>query len=125
LTSSSRQASPPKGDHMHQNQSPAIACTLSTVEQQRCAEACRLALFSHVEEVRERDDGYSLRFSWHADRVRQLGEFLALESACCSFLDHSVEIPRGKQHVWLHLSGAPEARSVLKEELQPLLPAHL
>lgn len=109
---------------MHQNQSPAIACTLSTDQQQRCAQAYRLGLFSHVEEVRERDDGYSLRFSWHADRVRQLGEFLAIESSCCSFLDHSVEIPRGKQHVWLHLAGPDEARVVLQEELQQLLPSH-
>lgn len=109
---------------MQQNQT-AIACTLSPDEQQRCMEGYRSGLFSHVEEVRERQDGYSLRFPWQSERVRQLGEFLAVESACCSFLSHSVEIPGGRHSIWLHLTGPEEARAVLQGELQALLPSHL
>ncbi len=110
---------------MNQTRSIPIACELPEDEQKRCADAYRSGLFSHVDDVRKRPGGYSLRFSWSADRVRELGEFLALDSSCCSFLDHSVEIPRGKESIWLHLTASDEAQDVLKKEIERLLPTPL
>lgn len=110
---------------MNQRQSIHIACELPEHEQQRCADTYKSGLFSHVEDVRDRSGGYSLRFAWNPERVRELGEFLAVESSCCSFLDHSVEIPRGKGVIWLHLTGPDDARPVLMKELEPLLPRHI
>lgn len=100
-----------------------IACELSPDEQRRHAEAYRSGLFSHVDEVRERRGGYSLRFPWKPEIVRELGEFVAVDSSCCSFLDHGVEVPRGKQVVWLHLTGPDEAQGALKQEIDALVPA--
>lgn len=110
---------------MNESRSIPIACELPELEQKRCADACRAGLFSHVDEVRKRPGGYSLRFSWSSDRVRELGEFLALDSSCCSFLDHSIEIPRGKDSIWLHLTAPNEAQDVLRNEIKLLLPARL
>lgn len=91
----------------------------------RCAEASRSTLLPHVEEIREPPGGYSLRFAWQPARIRELGEFVALDSSCCSFLDYGVEVPRGKQFVWLHLTCPDEARAAFKKELEGLLPTHL
>lgn len=110
---------------MTESEAQAIACDLPQAEQERLASAYKAGLFSHVEEVREKADGYSLRFSWEAERVRELGEFLAVETSCCSFLDHSVEVPRGKEHIWLHFTGTAEAKALLKPELERLVPAEV
>ena len=110
---------------MEQKPSIPIACELSEQEQKRCANAYRAGLFSSVEEVRERPGGYALRFAWAPERVRELGDFLALETSCCSFSDHSLDIPRGKEVIWLHLSGPDEAREVLTKEIELLLPPHI
>lgn len=110
---------------MNQNQSIPIACELPEDEQKRCADAYRSGLFSHVDDVRKRPSGYSLRFSWSPDRVREIGEFLALDSSCCSFLDHSMDIPKGKESIWLHLTASDEAQDVLRREVELLLPTSL
>lgn len=110
---------------MNETRSIPIACELPEQEQKRCTDAYRSGLFSNVDAVRKRPGGYSLRFSWSPDRVRELGEFLALDSSCCSFLDHSVEIPRGKESIWLHLTASEEAQDVLKKEIELLLPTPL
>lgn len=110
---------------MNETRSIPIACELPEHEQKRCADAYRSGLFLHVDDVRKRPGGYSLRFRWSPDRVRELGEFLALDSSCCSFLDHSIEIPRGKESVWLHLTAPNEAQDVLRKEIELLLPARL
>ncbi len=110
---------------MHTTQPIPIACNLPRDEQVRRAEIYKSGLFSQVQEVRERAGGYSLRFPWQPELIRELGEFLTQESACCSFLDHSVAIPRGKQVVWLHLEGPDEARPLLRQELAALVPTAL
>jgi hypothetical protein len=110
---------------MNQTQSIPIACELSEEEQKRALDAYKSGLFSHVEEVRQRPGGYSLRFTWGSDRIRELSDFVALDSSCCSFLDHGMEIPRGKKEIWLHITGPTEARDVLRSELALLLPEGL
>ncbi len=110
---------------MKQTDQPPIACELSAEEQQRYANAYKSGLFSHVEEVRAQRDGYSFRFAWRPERIRELCEFIELDSSCCSFLDHSVEVPRGKQLIWLHITGPRDAAALLQQEVEQLLPQHL
>jgi hypothetical protein len=107
---------------MQETRNVPFACELPEDEQLRCAEAYRLGLFAHVDQLREREGGYSLGFRWDQQRIQQLGEFLAVDSACCAFLDHSLDIPRGKDLVWLHLTGPDGARDVLRDELRRIVP---
>ncbi len=110
---------------MNQRTNIPVACTLTTSEQARASEAYKNGLFRHAIELRPREDGASLRFAWDANRIRELGEFLVVETSCCAFMDHWVEVPRGKQDIWLHFTWPEEAREAMREELRQILPAGL
>lgn len=111
-----------KKTRLNRDRSAAVVCDLSAAEQLRCGKMYRSGLFSQVQEVRTRPGGYSLQFSWGPERIRDLGEFLTIDSSCCSFLDHSIEIPRGKLLIWLHITGPEEAQALLKQEIDQLVP---
>lgn len=111
-----------EGEKMSRDHFPAVVCNLSAGEQLRCGKLYRSRLFSQVDEIRTREGGYSLRFSWAPERIRDLGEFLTIDSSCCSFFDHSLEIPRGKRLIWLHITGPEEAQAMLTQEVEQLVP---
>ncbi len=99
-----------------------IACTLSTLEQTRATDAYKAGLFRHATKFRPREHGASVCFDWNIERIDELGQFLAVETSCCAFMDHAVEFPRGKKHIWLHFTWPEEAGAGMRAELRAMLP---
>lgn len=91
-----------------------VACELTVPEQAERRRQLRERLLDRVRELRELEDGYALRLDWSPDRLRRLGELLALESECCPFLRLTVRVEPGKERVWLELTGPPGTRALLR-----------
>jgi hypothetical protein len=73
------------------------------------------ALLRHIgDRVIERDelaDGYAFRLASDAGTLRDLGEWMALEHACCPFLKFTVEVEPSQGPLWLKLTGDPVVKA--------------
>lgn len=64
--------------------------------------------------VIERDelaDGYAFRLASEAGTLRDLGEWMALEHACCPFLKFTIEVEPSLGPLWLKLTGDPVVKA--------------
>ena len=73
-------------------------------------------LLAGVQETRELENGFALRFVNEAGRLGQLTEFIERESRCCPFLNFSLEVLPEQGPVWLRLTGPAGAKEVLQAE---------
>ena len=96
-----------------------ISCNLLalTAVQQERQRALYRQLRADVEEVVELEDGYAFRHS--PDRVVLLAvaEFVSNERLCCPFLEFGITVERAGGAVWLRITGAGEAKQVLRAEM--------
>jgi len=95
-----------------------IACDragLDSEEPKRQRELWR-SLLADVEERRELEEGYSLRFP--AARLADVTELMGIERRCCGFLELQVVSEAGAEsHIWFTLSGPSGSKRVLDAEL--------
>jgi hypothetical protein len=99
-----------------------IACNLSVfTKAQRTRHLELIAMLkSQVQELREQPDGYSFRYP--AETIARLGEFTALESLCCPFIDFQLELePQPGGPAWLRLLGRSEVKDFIRVEFRPLI----
>jgi len=94
-----------------------VACRLGPAELRARRTELREGLFREIESVREVEGGVALEFAPAAERVERLGAFIAFESECCPFLDFALRVPREGAKVELRITGPPEARAFLRDEL--------
>lgn len=103
---------------------PVFACDLtrlSAVERERLLQNCR-EIFAQPKEVKELPDGFALGFPEASPHlVSKIGEFIAYDRLCCSFLRHElVSEPHGGT-TWLRLTGEPGAKEFISADLTKLL----
>jgi hypothetical protein len=65
---------------------------------------------------KELADGYEFKFPATITSVRDIGEYLAYERACCSFLNMELHMPKDSDAVWLRLTGRDGVKDLLREE---------
>ncbi|MFW6201276.1 MAG: hypothetical protein ACOC8B_01745 [Gemmatimonadota bacterium] len=73
-----------------------------------------------VEEVRELDDGFALRYPGGdgvPDRLQMLADFIKGERECCPFFRFEVELEPEGGPIWLRLRGRPGVKEYLESEL--------
>jgi hypothetical protein len=95
-----------------------VHCTLSDASLRSRVAEIEGALATRIAEVRELDDGYALRFRAEPGIVEDLGRFIAVERVCCAFLDFSLRVAAGDGAIWLELTGAGEAKNVLRPAIE-------
>ena len=95
-----------------------VACVLEAIpETQRdLHESTSRALFTQFTESQELDNGYQFTFS--ADLLLPLAQFIALERLCCPFWDFALHIPPGSDQVVLTLSGGDGVKGFFAETYQ-------
>ncbi|HWQ13558.1 MAG TPA: hypothetical protein VNL77_12195 [Roseiflexaceae bacterium] len=73
-------------------------------------------LFRHtVERVRELPDGYA--FAFPAAAFPTVAAFVEGERRCCPFFAFALEAPAGAAPITLRITGSPQAKALLAEEL--------
>lgn len=96
-----------------------VACSLSPATQQDRLATFNTRLRPKIREMRELDDGYAVRFDADGATIKELAEWIAVESTCCAFLDYELAVQRGGGPIWFRMRGAAEAKSFLKAFLEP------
>jgi hypothetical protein len=91
-----------------------VACTLSDEAYRVRRREVRDLMRSSAREVRERPDGFVLRFDRDTETVRMLGELIAFESACCGFLRFDLQVGPEGEAVWLTIGGSAEAKDFVR-----------
>ena len=72
-----------------------------------------LQLLSQYEEVREFEDGYSLRFPGNDEWTERLISFVVSERGCCSFFKFKVTFEPNNGDIWLYMGGSSEIKAFI------------
>ena len=78
------------------------------------------SLFAAVQESRELENGFALRFPNHPNQLVQIASFIERESKCCPFLKFALEVEPSSGPVWLYISGEPGTKEFLRSELDQI-----
>ena len=90
-----------------------IACTLSAARQATRRDELSSGLLTRVEAVEELESGYVLVFPDLPEVETIIGDFIAFEQGCCSFLDFVVTRPAGSRTIELALTGPAGTKELL------------
>ncbi len=99
------------------SQNPPIACKLTNLEQVELKETFWHQVLSSIEEVKELDMGYAVRFPNEPGLMEKLSEFVELESQCCAFLTFDLRADPNNHAIWLKMTGADGTKKFLKSML--------
>jgi hypothetical protein len=66
---------------------------------------------------RELPNGFAFEVDRTATILRELGEFIELESRCCPFVDFALRVPAIGTRVVLEMAGRPGVKDLLSAEL--------
>lgn len=72
-----------------------------------------------VEEVAEREDGYSFRYGPDVSLFARMAELVALEHRCCPFLDFQLEWRGADRPPWLHVGGGARVKPFVRDTFVP------
>jgi hypothetical protein len=97
----------------------AFVCDLNALneEQRRRHQEVLAQLQMTVEEVQELPDGFAYRHAANNETLLLIGEFIALESLCCPFLDFTLVAEHECGPVWLRLTGPDGVKQFLRAEM--------
>lgn len=98
-----------------------IACILTALDpDQRSREHALLREhLASVEEVKEREDGYSFRYRADIALFVRMAELVTLEHRCCPFLDLQLEWSRRQDAPWLHVTGGARVKPFVLQTFAP------
>ena len=99
------------GTNQSEAQEP-IACQFSGSELDLRTSSV-LQLLSQYEEVREFEDGYSLRFPGNDEWTERLISFVVSERGCCSFFKFKVTFEPNNGDIWLYMGGSSEIKAFI------------
>ena len=96
-----------------------VSCNLLalTAVQQERQRALYRQLRADAEEVVELEDGYAFRHSPDSAVLLAVAEFVSNERLCCPFFEFGITVERAGGAVWLRITGAGEAKQVLRAEI--------
>jgi hypothetical protein len=97
----------------------ALACNplALTVVQRQEFDSVTQSLLAEVQETRELENGFLLRFANEPDRLNQIAGFIERESLCCPFLNFALEVQPQRGPIWLRLTGPDGTKEFLKAEV--------
>ena len=101
------------------NQDILLACNplaLPIVQRQKF-DALTESLVAAALEMREHENGLSLRFANEPGRLKQIAEFIERESLCCPFLNFSLDIEPEQGPIWVKLTGPGGVKELLLAEM--------
>ena len=99
----------------------AVVCELATLSAQEAAKLTQLArnlLGSDDSQQQELADGYAWLFPLEA--YAELISLMELNSRCCGFLLHRLEIQATEQQIQLFLTGSSTAKAAIQADLERL-----
>ena len=94
-----------------------VACALSTPELREREQTVFAKVRARVQEVRDLDSGYALRFDPEDAVLADLATLIDLERQCCPFLRFELQVLPANGPVWLELSGPEGTRDFLRTVL--------
>ncbi len=111
MATNSDDAVPPAGDACGPN------CRLPAAEQ-----ALRRTLFEtnirpRIEEIRELESGYALRFAADDDLILDLANWVKAERNCCDFLEYAIRVTPREGPLWLEVSGDTQGKRFISGSL--------
>ena len=89
---------------------------LTATERARHKELTEKLLASRKETV-ETEKGYEFQYSPDKVSIAELGEWVVLESKCCSFLDFHIDLEERGKLVCLRLTGREGVKAFIQSEL--------
>lgn len=99
-----------------------FACNLTVFDEHEREqfESVTDALFAAVQETREQEYGFALRFLNQPGQLVQIAKFIERENQCCPFLHFNLEVEPASGPVWLRISGAEGTKDFLRAELDQI-----
>ena len=98
----------------YNSQDMPIACSLSAGELSTRKDE-NAGLLRGIEEVRELEHGYALKFTGNAQQVQALLQFITQERACCPFFSFEILFEPQNGPLWLSLSGPDGTKGFIQE----------
>jgi hypothetical protein len=98
----------------HNFQDIPIACSLSAREFSTRKDENK-GLLHEIEEIKELENGYALKFTGSVEQVQGLLQFITQERACCPFFRFELHFEPQNGPVWLSLSGPDGTKSFIQE----------
>ena len=99
-----------------------FACDLTVLsegEREQFASVTR-SLFAAVQETRDLENGFAIRFHNQPGQLMQIAQFIERESLCCPFLRFALEVEPAGGPLWLHITGAEGVKEFLLAELEQI-----
>lgn len=72
-----------------------------------------------IQEVREREDGFSFRYPADPELLGRMAELVGLEHMCCPFLDFQLEWMGRAEAPWLHVTGGERIKPFVANTFGP------
>ncbi len=88
---------------------------LSLQERARLKELTQRLLAARTDTI-ETEKGYEFQYSPDKVSIAEVGEWVVLESKCCSFLDFHIDLENQGKLVCLRLTGAEGAKAFLRSD---------
>jgi len=96
-----------------------FACDLTVLSEEEREQFVSVtdALIAAVQETRELENGFALRFLNRPGQLVQIAQFIERESQCCPFLKFNLEVGPSSGPIWLRIDGEPGTKEFLQAEL--------
>ena len=91
-----------------------VVCSLSTPELREREQTVLAKIRTRVQEVRDLDNGYALRFDPESATLSDLATLIDLERQCCPFLRFELQVLPASGPIWLKLTGPEGTRDFLR-----------
>ena len=92
-----------------------LACALTDSELAERKRTVLSEIHSAIKSTKELDNGYSFQFPNDDGVLPKVLEVIALESACCSFLEFDLKVEANEGPIWLQLTGQEGTKEFIKE----------
>lgn len=105
-----------------------LACILDALTKSEFEEAMAISkeIFSTTNRIQELEDGYALYFQDTTNElIAKLSRFATLDSLCCPFIKHTIEIETHRKETLLLLTGEKKVKAYINGEFEREMPKHI
>jgi hypothetical protein len=95
-----------------------VVCSLTTPELREREATVLAKIRARVQEVKNADCGYALRFEPEGGLLADLATLIDLERQCCPFLRFHLQVLPANGPIWLELTGPEGTRDFLRTILE-------
>lgn len=98
---------------------PPVACTLTESDRANRKTKFRTALLPLVQETKELDNGFALRFAPSDDVLLKLVDWVTVERQCCRFFRFRLTVEMDEGPFWFELTGPEGTKELLASIMRP------